>query len=142
MKNLKFLYGQILTPEHDTIGSYFVESGRTQLCIDKDMLDRLSAHRAAVDWSTWKRGPWVCKKGRDVTRVSTTNHGWRAYHRIDRRGPQHILGHVLGDLPLLFPTAEDAIVAAELFTTGSEPDLPFMWQDPYCGPRRGAPTPS
>src|SRR2546425_11238242 len=105
----EFPFGQIVIPENDTIGGYDKESGRMQLCVNEEVLRRLSVHSKAVDWSAWKRGPCVCTKGRrDITRVSKTHHGWRAYHRIyNGRGCRHILGYVLGDLPLLFPTVED-----------------------------------
>jgi hypothetical protein len=145
-QKLEFPFGQILAPEHDRVGNYIV--GRTQLCVGQEMIQRLSAHSAGVDWSAWKKGPRVCTKGRrntqqEVLRITKMNYGgWRASHWDRDRRRRLLLGYVLGDLPLLFPTAEDAVVAAELFTTGSDSDLdlPFAWLNCSCGFGPGAST--
>lgn len=129
-----FPYGQIITPDRDVIGYYLEEFGRKQMCVDEDLLQRLDQQSNLVDCSLWKRGPWVCRRDKwDITRVSRTHYGWRALCRIQDSRPNkfaspHILGYALANIPVLFPMAEAAIIAAELFSSGQNWDIaPMAW---------------
>jgi hypothetical protein len=134
MKNTPFAFGQMITPVYDVIGNYLIESGVTQLCVDEATLQLLAPHHRKVDWSSWKKGPWVCSKGRnDLFRVSKTYHGWRAYRRIPdkngRHGPRHVLAIEFPRVPVLFPTAETAMAAVEVFSTDRHWKIaPLGWQ--------------
>jgi hypothetical protein len=72
--------------------------------------------------TTFQYAPWHMGKGVhrrpfpvDVTRVVKTRRGYRALHRVPARwGCFHTLGNLLAEVPLLFPTAEGAIAAAEV----------------------------
>jgi hypothetical protein len=136
----QFPYGEIITPERDVIGNYLEETGRTQMCIDQDLRDRLMQYENSIHLSSWKRGPWVCSKypKRDITRVSRTLHGWRAMHRFPIPGAlrtwytrRYPLGYAFTDLPVLFPCAVSAMIAAEIFSAGQHWEVgPLAWIHP------------
>jgi hypothetical protein len=140
MRNTPFAFGQMITPTYDVIGSYLTESGVSQICVDKALLRKLARHHHTVDWASWKKGPYVCSKARDLMRVSRTHYGWRSYCRNHGHGPRNILAMALVQVPVLFPTAETAIVATEVFSAGQRWDIATLgWQGPWGGDLRYAP---
>jgi hypothetical protein len=120
-----FPYGETIQPEWDQIGGYLEESGREQICPTQEELQRLRELSTTFTYAPWKMGKWVHRRPSRYnvdTRVSVTKYGYRALH-TSRYGSYMILGHTLAEIPLLFPTAEDAIIATEIALH----DLPEGW---------------
>ena len=113
-----FQFGEIIEPNRDLIGGYSEECARRQVCLNRDTLKSMSRfrRRRRIQTAPWKMGQWVhCRlEPRDLYRVVSTRFGWRVQHRVPSRGPWNALGHSLVDMPVLFPTADAAIAAAEI----------------------------
>jgi hypothetical protein len=121
-----FPFGEVIRPENDLLGRDEPESNREQLCIDKNTFKILTGLYRPLTHKLWKMGRWVhCRRQpSDVLRVMSTNYGWRVLGRVpSKRSCRRALGHVLAKPPLLFPTAEVAITAAELVFEGRPEEL-------------------
>jgi hypothetical protein len=126
-----FQYNTIIQPDRDLIGGYYDEFGRQQFCLDRLTLTTIAQLGVGMTHNLWKMGKWVhCRRQpRDRHRVVSTKFGWRVRRAID--GLWHDLGHALADIPVLFPSAQEAITAAELLIKG-HPQLGFLtWLRPY-----------
>jgi hypothetical protein len=111
-----FQFGEVIQPDRDLIGGYREECGRQQLCINRDELTRIIQHGENAGASTWKMGRWVCRRSqpRDVHRVVSTKFGWRVQRRPTHYHAWHVLGHSFAEIPVLFPSPDVAIAAAEI----------------------------
>jgi hypothetical protein len=127
LKMAPFQYNTIIQPERDLIGGYRDEFDRQQFCLDHNTLMMIAGLAGGVTLNQWKMGKWVhCRRQpRDRHRVVSTKFGWRVRRRIPENGCWRDLGHALADIPVLFPSAEEAITAAELLIKG-EPQLGFL----------------
>jgi hypothetical protein len=127
-----FAAGAFIRPEYDRIGNYLEESGRQQLCIPEDWLATIQKAGLILTHEPWKVGRWVsCRLSpRDRYRVVKTNYGYRLQSRVSPRNYWHILGELMSEVPLLFPTLESAITTAEVIIQ-NKPDalwqLTWMW---------------
>jgi hypothetical protein len=113
-----FQYGDDIQPDRDLIGGYLEECGRQQWCMAKNVLKSMTQfiRRKRIQIPPWQMGVWVhCRsEPRDLYRVVSTRFGWRVQHRVPSRGPWNTLGHFVLGMPVLFPTADAAIAAAEI----------------------------
>jgi hypothetical protein len=130
-----FPFGAVIRPDSDLIGGYHEESGRSQICIPKDHWESL--RDLNIDYEPWKIGLWVShrpKRPSEFTRVVTTRYGYRALH-YDRLEGSRILGHTFAGVPIVFPTAEDAILATEAKLQGAPESGVYEWLHPSSGLR-------
>jgi hypothetical protein len=134
-----FAPGAIIQPERDRIGNYLEELGRMQLRIPNDWLKLIQTAASTLTYERWKRGRWVsCRLApRNRYRVVKTNYGYRLQHSVLARSYWHVLGEELAEIPLLFPTLESAIAAAEVLIQIEPLKRPELWrltwQKPWCG---------
>ena len=115
-KQEPFQFGQVLQPKDDLIGGYIVEHDRKQIRIDKNTFERIEQLAGPQRHMLWKMGQWVhCVE--EFLRVRSTRFGWRAERRAPygRWGRWQELCFTMVEAPVLFPTAEAAMAAAELF---------------------------
>lgn len=134
---MPFMFGEVIQPGWDRIGGYLEESGRKQLCLTEEELKQLRELSTTFTYEPWRMGKWVHRRpGRSGvdTRVSVTKHGFRAFHTV--HGNYRILGHTLAEMPLLFPTAEDAIIATEIALRDLPEGWTLQWFHTGCGFQR------
>ena len=133
LKMAPFQYNTLIQPQHDLIGGYSDESGRQQFCLDRRTLMTIAQLNGGMTHNLWKMGKWVhCRRQpRDRHRVVSTKFGWRVRRRIPDNGSWHDLGHALADIPVLFPSPQEAITAAELLIKGHPQLGIFTWLRPY-----------
>jgi hypothetical protein len=133
-----FQFMTVIRPERDIIGAYFHEAGRAQFCIGKDVLAAIEREAGSVKHGPWQIGQSVHRRlePRDVHRVVSTHFGWRVQRRIPADGCMRTLGHVLVDIPVLFPTTDDAITTSEIMMMSDPPSefCIFTWLPPWCQP--------
>jgi hypothetical protein len=124
-----FPYGELIQPECDLIKGWSNEYGRPQFCIDEDDEAELLRFAGSTTFAPWKMGYWLHKRvepRRHGYRVVSTKFGWRVLHAPPPRSSLHTLAGSL-PVPLLFPSAEVAIAAAEYDVAGKGY---FQWLPP------------
>jgi hypothetical protein len=149
-KMAPFQFNTVIQPDRDLIGGNYDEFGRQQFCLDPRTLMTIAKLGGGMTHELWKMGKWVhCRRQpRDSHRVVSTRFGWRVLRSPpEYHGFMHTLGHALADIPLLFPSAQSAIAAAEILIRGRPPELwYFNWLKPcwtYLSPKQtsGPPHP-
>src|ERR1700690_3460987 len=130
-----FPFGALIRPDSDLIGGHSEESGYTQICIPQAYLQCLRGLN--IDYDPWKIGLWVSrrpKRPRENTRVVSTRYGYRVEHHTRNDG-WRILGHTFAGVPMLFPTVQDAIRAAEAKLQALPESGVYEWVHPSSGNR-------
>jgi hypothetical protein len=130
-----FPFGAVNRPDSDLIGGYYKESGRAHICVSQTYLE--SFKELNIGFEPWKIGLWVSRRPKrppETTRVVSTRFGYRVEHHTHNDG-WRILGDTLADVPMLFPTVQDAILVTEAKLRRLPEAGVFDWLHHSCGYR-------
>jgi hypothetical protein len=125
---VSFPYNQIVSvKEHDSSSGTII---RNYYCIDKRTAKVIKAATKNRLYPQWRKEPgdWRRVNPNNELRIWDIHCGWLAFRDDYRPWAPMLLGHQLGNIPLLFPTATIARAAAELSSRASpNSKIPWMW---------------
>lgn len=129
----RFVWGAVVKPLHDVVGGTSRESGVSQRCVEREVIDKIVALSPTWANSKWVTGTYVSSspnRSRDVMRIVSTHYGWRVKRRPPRGGAWLTLSCGMSDLPILFPSMDAAMLAAEVFFVGQHWEIDCLtWVD-------------